>query len=79
MPGLFIPRGLSVVLLEGAIVLVDGVVRQVHEKVVHVPSVGFDVGLCAKSCDSFLVDVDPQRVDSVDEDVDAQVVLEVVD
>lgn len=64
-------------LVRGA-VFVDRVVGQVHEEVLHIPRGRLLVGLRREASQSFLVDVDSQRVDTVDKHVDPQVVLQVV-
>ena len=57
MPNFFVAGLLSVVLLVRRVVLVYGIVRQVHIQVVHVFSVGFAIGFRSEPRNAFLVDV----------------------
>ena len=59
--------------------LVDRIIGQVHIQVVHVTSVGLTIWLCGKPRDAFFVDVDSQRVNAVEQHVNAEVVLEILD
>ena len=71
-------RRVIITLLIGIAVLVDRIVGQVHEEVVHVSVCWLPVGLSAEPCHAFLVDVDTQRINTVEQDVDSQVILQVV-
>jgi len=66
------------ILLESVVVLVDGVVGEVHVKIVHVILARRLVLFCSEPCEGLLVDVDSQRVHSTKQSVYSQVVLEVV-
>jgi hypothetical protein len=61
-------RIIVLVLIEDKIltVLLDGVVSQMHVKVVEVPSLWADIFFGCKSRETFLVYKHPQRVDSID-------------
>lgn len=74
----FVPTGVLVLILvslEVVVVLVDRVVRQVHKQVAQVALGGTHVFTGRKASQAFLEDEDAQRVDAIDEGVDAQVEL----
>ena len=50
-----------------------------HEVIVHIASGRSAVGLRAEAGQTFFMDVDAHRADSVDQNVDAQIVLQIVD
>ena len=50
-----------------------------HVQVVEVICFRLDIGLSGKPCNALFVDVDPERTDAVDQNVDSQVILQIVD
>lgn len=60
-------------------ILIEGVIGQVHVNVVHVRFSGSLVSFSTKPCKCHLVNVDPQRTDPIQEDVDPQVIFQIVD
>lgn len=58
--------------------LVDGIISQMHLQIIQIRAVGACVFLSRKSSEALVVNENPQRIDSVDQHVDAQVELEVV-
>ena len=58
--------------------LVDGVVGQVHEDIVHVSPGRFFVRLCAESGEGHLMQEYAQRVHSIQKYINSQIVLEII-
>ena len=59
--------------------LVDRVVRQVHVEVVEIVLVGRSILASGQSAKALLVEQDPERVDTAEQNVDPQVKLQLVD
>ena len=70
---------LLVALLEVPVELVDRVVRQVDVHVVEVGVSRLLVGLRGESREALLVDEDAERIEAVEEDIEAKIVLEAFD
>ena len=70
---------LVLVLLKVVIVLVDGIVCQVHVQIVHVEIIRHLVLLGGESCEATLMQVDTQRVHTIKEGIDPQIEFKVVD
>lgn len=68
----------SLILLESIVTLVDGIVRQVHEQVVDVGRLWPHVGLGGEAGNTFVMYVYAHWVDSIEQHVESQVILEVV-
>lgn len=68
----------TLVLLEFVRLLIDCVVRQVHEQIVQVAVVRSDVLRRGKSCQAFFVQKDSQRCDTRYQNIDSEVELESV-
>ena len=77
MSALFIPARFFACLV-GRAELVNGVICEVHEQIVHVTRRRLPVRFSAEARETFFVNVDAQRVDTIQEYIDAQIVLEVV-
>jgi hypothetical protein len=60
-------------------IFVECIVGQMHIDIAHVGLGRSLVSLRAKSCKCHLVQVDTQRTDPVQEDINSEIVLEVVD
>jgi hypothetical protein len=67
------------ILNESICVFVDGIIRQVHTKVVQVAAHWRLVLLCRESCQALLVDEGAKGIETGDQDVDSQVKLQLVD
>lgn len=70
---------LVLVLLKLTIELVNRVIRQVHVQVVEVGVIWWLIFFSSESCYPLLMNVDPKRVDSIEQDIDPKVEFEVVD
>jgi membrane-anchored glycerophosphoryl diester phosphodiesterase (GDPDase) len=70
---------LVLVLLKFTIELVDRVICQVHVQVVEVGVIWWLIFFCSKSCYPLLMNIDPKRVDPIEQNVDPEVEFEVVD
>lgn len=64
---------LTLVLDELVAVLIDCIVCQMHEQVIHVVVVGWDVLISCKPRETFPVHINPERVHSTEEYVNAKV------
>ena len=49
-----------------------------HEKIIQIGSFWGCVRLCSESCNTLFVDVHPHRVDSVEQHVNSEIVLEII-
>jgi membrane-anchored glycerophosphoryl diester phosphodiesterase (GDPDase) len=70
---------LVLVLLKFTIKLVDRVICQVHVQVVQVGVIWWLIFFSSESSYPLLMNVDPKRVDSIEQNVDPEVEFEVVD
>ena len=70
---------LVLILLKLTIELVNRVIRQVHVQVVEVGVIWWLIFFSSESCYPLLMNVDPKRVDSIEQDIDPKVEFEVVD
>ena len=73
------PRFFTVSFIVAGGILVDRVVRQVHANVVLIFHIGLLIGFCAETSESHLMHVNPERLNPIQEDIEAKVVFEVVD
>lgn len=60
-------------------VLVQRVIRQMHKHVVEVAALGSFISFSAEPSESHLVQVDSQRIHSVEEHIQTQIIFQIID
>jgi len=60
-------------------VLVQRIVRQMHKHVVEVAALGSFISFSAESSESHLVQVDSQRIYTVEEHIQTQIIFQIID
>ena len=69
---------LVLVLLKFTIELVDSVIRQMHVEVVEIRIIWWLIFFSSESSYPLLMDIDPKRVDSIEQNVDPEIEFEVI-